>query len=65
MWFDTNELEAFPKAPKAKPAEVKRDLAMAEAQFEANVEDREWSAEDIIALAMQIIILIIRRFVLR
>ena len=65
MWFDKNELDAFPKAPRVKPAEVKRDLAMAEAQFEANMEDREWSAEGIIALAMQIIILIIRRFVLR
>ena len=65
MWFDTNELDAFPKAPEGKPAEIKRTLAMAEAQFEANVEGREWSAENVVAMALEIIIQIIRMVVLR
>jgi hypothetical protein len=65
MWFDKNELEAFPKAPEGKPAEIKQALAMAEAQFGANVEGRERSAENIIAMALEVIILIIRAFVFR
>ena len=65
MWFDKSELEAFPKAPEGKPAEVKRTLVMAEAQFGANVEGRELAAENIVATALEVIILIIRAFVLR
>jgi len=66
MWFDKNELEAFPKAPpEGKPAEIKQTLAMAEAQFGANVQVREWSAENIVGMAFEVIILILRAFVFR
>lgn len=65
MWFDKNELEAFPKAPEGKPAEIKQTLAMAEAQFGTNVEGREWSAEGIVGIAFEVIFLILRAFVFR
>ncbi len=65
MWFDRNELEAFPKAPDVRPAEVERNLELAKLQFEANLEDRERSPEDIVAQAMGIIILIIRLLLFR
>ena len=65
MWFDKNELEAFPKAPEAKPPEIKQTLAMAEAQFQANVEDRKLSAENIVGMAFEVIFLILRAFVFR
>lgn len=65
MWFDTNELEAFPKAPKVQPAEMERNLELAKVQFEANMVDRESPAENIVAKILEIIILIIRLLLFR
>ncbi len=65
MWFDRNELEAFPRAPKVQPAEMERNLALAEVQFEADLEDRKRAAENIVAQALEIIILIIRLLLFR
>jgi len=65
MWFDKNELEVFPKAPKVKPAEMERKLALAEVQLEENMEDHDRSAEKIVAQVLEIIILIIRLLLFR
>lgn len=65
MWFDKNELALFPRAPKAVPGEAEEKLALAKAQLEANIEDRERSAEDIVAQAVGIVLLIIRLLLLR
>jgi Zn-finger nucleic acid-binding protein len=65
MWFDKNELEVFPKAPKVQPAEMEQKLALAEVQFESNMEDHDKSAENIVTQVLEIIILIIRLFLFR
>lgn len=65
MWFDKNELEAFPKAPESKPAEIKQALTMAEAQFQVNAEGRKLSAENIVGIAFEVIFLILRAVVFR
>jgi hypothetical protein len=44
---------------------MERNLALAEVQFEANMEDRENSAENVVAQVLEIIILIIRLLLFR
>jgi hypothetical protein len=65
MWFDKNELALFPRAPKSTPDEAEKKLAIAKVQLEANIEDRERSAEDIVAQAVGVVLLIIRLLLLR
>ena len=65
MWFDKNELEVFPKAPKVQPAETEQKLSLAEVQFESNIEDLDRSPEDIVAQVLEIIILVIRLLLFR
>jgi len=60
MWFDKNELEAFPRAEKLNRPDMDENLALAKIGLEAELESEQSSAENIIATGMDILFLIIR-----
>jgi len=62
MWFDKNELEAFPRAEKLHSPDMDENLALAKIGLEAEVESEQSSAENIIAQGMDILFIIIRLF---
>ena len=62
MWFDKNELEAFPRAEKLRSPDMDENLALAKIGLEAELESEQRSAENIIAQGMDILFLIIRLF---
>jgi len=62
MWFDKNELEAFPRAEKLYSPVMDENLALAKIGLEAELENEQGSAENIIAQCMDILFLIIRLF---
>ena len=62
IWFDKNELEAFPRAEKLHRPDMDENLALAKIGLEAELESEQSSAENIIAQGMEILFLIIRLF---
>ncbi|MGB2862215.1 MAG: zf-TFIIB domain-containing protein [Sedimentisphaerales bacterium] len=62
IWFDKNELEAFPRAEKLHSPNMDENLALAKIGLEAELENEQSSAENIIAQGMDILFLIIRLF---
>ncbi len=62
MWFDRNELEAFPRAEKLHRPDMNENLALAKIGLEVELESEQSSAENIIAQGMDILFLIIRLF---
>ena len=62
IWFDKNELEAFPKAEKLHRPDMNENLALAKIGLEAELESEQRSAENIIAQGMEILYMIIRLF---
>jgi len=60
MWFDKNELEAFPRAEKLPSPDMNENLALAKIGLEAELESEQSSAENIIAQGMDILFIIIR-----
>jgi len=62
IWFDRDELEAFPRAEKLYSPDMNENLALAKIGLEAELENEQSSAENIIALGMDILFLIIRLF---
>lgn len=62
MWFDKNELEAFPRTEKLPSPDMNENLAIAKIQLEAELESEQSSAENIIAQGMDILFLVIRLF---
>lgn len=62
MWFDKNELEAFPRVQKLHSPDMDENLALAKIGLEAELESDRSSAENIIAHGMEILFLIIRLF---
>jgi len=62
IWFDKNELEAFPRAEKLQRPDMYENLAIAKIQLEAELENEQSSAENIIAQGMDILFLVLRLF---
>ncbi len=62
MWFDRDELDAFPKVKKLHRPDMDENLAIAKIGFEAQLESEQSSAENIIAQGMDILFLVIRLF---
>ena len=62
MWFDKDELEAFPRAKKLPSPDMDENLALAKIGLEAELENEQSSAENIIAQVMDILFLILRLF---
>jgi len=60
IWFDKNELEAFPKSTKIDSSVIEQSFALAKMQFAQDLENEQRTAEKYIATAMDIIILVIR-----
>jgi hypothetical protein len=62
MWFDKNELEAFPRVQKLRSPDMDENLALAKIGLEAELESEQSSAENIIVQGMDILFLILRLF---
>ena len=62
IWFDKDELEAFPRAKKLRRPDMDENLVIAKIGLEAELESEQRSAENIIAQGMDILFLIIRLF---
>jgi len=62
MWFDKDELEAFPRAKKLPSPDMDENLALAKIGLEAELENEQSSAENVIAQVMDILFLILRLF---
>ncbi len=62
IWFDKDELEAFPRAKKLPSPDMDENLALAKIGLEAELESEQNSAENIIAQGMDILFIIIRLF---
>ena len=64
MWFDKDELDAFPKAEKLPSPLMDENLAIAKVQLESQLENEQSSAEknNIIFQGIDILFLIIRLF---
>jgi len=62
IWFDKDELEAFPRAKKLPSPDMDENLALAKIGLEAELESEQSSAENIIAQVMEILFIIIRLF---
>ena len=60
IWFDKNELEVFPKSTKVESSGIEQSLALAKMQFAEGIENEQRSGEDYVALAIDIVVLIIR-----
>jgi Zn-finger nucleic acid-binding protein len=62
MWFDKNELEAFPRAKKLAGPNIDEHLALAKIRLDAELENEQSSAENIIGQVMEILFIIMRLF---
>lgn len=62
MWFDRDELEAFPRSEKMHTPNMDENLALAKIRLEAELEGEQSSAENIIARSLDILFMIIRLF---
>jgi Zn-finger nucleic acid-binding protein len=62
MWFDKNELEAFPIAKKLAGPNIDENLALAKIRLDAELENEQSSAENIIGQVMEILFIIMRLF---
>ena len=62
MWFDKNELEAFPRAEKLSRQDMNENLALAKIGLEEELENEQSSAGNIISMGMDILFLVIRLF---
>ena len=62
IWFDKNEIEAFPRVEKLHSPDIDENLALAKIRLEAELESDQSSAENIIAQGIDILFLIIRLF---
>ena len=62
MWFDKNELEAFPRVPKLHGESMNENDAIAKIVLEAELENEHNSSANIIDLVIDILILVIRLF---
>ena len=62
IWFDKDELDAFPKVERLPSQLMDENLAIAKIQLEAQVESEQSSAENIIAQGIDILIIILRFF---
>ena len=62
MWFDKNELEAFPRAEKLNRPDMNENIALAKIGLEAELENERSSPENIISMGMDILFIIIRSF---
>jgi Zn-finger nucleic acid-binding protein len=62
MWFDKNELEAFPRAKKLAGPNMDENLALAKIRLDAELENEQSSSENIIGLVIDILFMIIRFF---
>ena len=62
IWFDRDELEAFPKAERPSGPVMDENLALAKIQLEAQLESEQNSAQNILANAIDILYLIINLF---
>lgn len=64
LWFDKDELEAFPKADSVPPCEISQNSASAsvrlEAELEAQLENQEKLLENIPAMSITILRIIIQ-----
>jgi len=60
LWFDGDELEAFPRAEKLHRPDMDENIAIAKIGLEAELENEQSSAENIIGQGMDILFLIIR-----
>jgi Zn-finger nucleic acid-binding protein len=60
IWFDRDELDAFSKVEKLPGTVMDENIAIAKIQFEAQLENEQSSAENIIAQGIDILLLIIR-----
>ena len=62
MWFDKDELEAFPRARKLHRPDMNENIAIAKIGLEAELESEQNSPENIISMGMDILFIIIRLF---
>ena len=62
IWFDKNELEAFPRAEKLNRLDMNENLALAKIELEAELEDEQRSAENVIGRVVDILFLVLRLF---
>lgn len=62
IWFDKDELDAFPRVEKLPSPDIDENLALAKIRLEAELESDQSSAENIISQSMEILFLIIRLF---
>ena len=60
IWFDKNELEAFPMTQEVKSSGIEQSLALAKIQFAEGIENEQRSGGDYVTLAIDIVILVIR-----
>jgi Zn-finger nucleic acid-binding protein len=65
MWFDRNELEAFPKAEKSSGRDAPWSFAIPTASFENQFEDEGGPADNYANFIMDILCLIIRLILFR
>ena len=59
MWFDKDELDAFPRVEKLPSPVMDENLAIAKIQLEAQLESEQSSAENIIVQGMDVLFLIV------
>ena len=62
IWFDKDELEAFPRARKLHRPDMNENIAIAKIGLEAELESEQNSPENIISMGMDILFIIIRLF---
>jgi Zn-finger nucleic acid-binding protein len=62
IWFDRGELDSFPRVEKLPSPDMNENLALAKIGLEAELENEQSSAENIIALGMDILFIIVRLF---
>ena len=62
IWFDNDELEAFPRARKLHRPDMNENIAIAKIGLEAELESEQNSPENIISMGMDILFIIIRLF---
>ena len=58
MWFDRDELEAFPISKKLHSPNMDENLALAKIELEAELEDEQRSAENVIGQVMDILFIV-------
>jgi len=62
IWFDKGELDVFPRIEKLPDPLMDENLAIAKVRFEAQLENEQSSAENMIAQGIDILFIILRLF---